>query len=129
MMLRKYMSLIGIGSARVDLIIDKNKYRAGETVTGRFKLMGGTVEQQIRRIECDFVKTNNHTEEEETIGTVTILTSQQIDSGEHSQASFQFTLPSDIELTTQNISYHFKSKLIFDEGVKSLDFDPIFIIE
>lgn len=129
MMLRKYMSLMGIGSAQVDLIINKNIYRQAETVEGHFNLIGGTVEQKIKRIECDLIKMNPVTEAEEVIDSVTILTAQQIESGEHSQIEFQFMLPKSIEYTSQTVSYHFKTKLIFNEGVKSLDHDPIFIVD
>lgn len=129
MILRKYMSLMGIGSAQVDLIIDKNRYRRAEMVNGRIHIIGGTVEQQIKRIECDFVKTNPIMETEEIIDSVTILTKQQIDSGEKSHFEFHFQLSDDLEKTSQSSSYHFKTKLIFNEGVKSLDHDPIFIVD
>lgn len=129
MILRKYMSLMGIGSAQVDLIIDKNRYRRAEMVNGRIHIFGGTVEQEIKRIECDFVKTNPITETEEIMDSVTILTKQQIESGEKSHFEFHFQLSDDLEKTSQSSSYHFKTKLIFNEGVKSLDHDPIFIVD
>ncbi|WP_147534774.1 sporulation protein [Bacillus marasmi] len=128
MMLRKYMSLMGIGSAQVDLIINKNIYRQAETVKGYFNVMGGTVEQKIKRIECDLIKMNPHTETQEIIDSITILSTQEIESGGQNRIEFQFTLPKSIDKTSQTVSYHFKTKLIFDEGVKSLDHDPIFIV-
>lgn len=129
MILRKYMSLMGIGSAQVDLVIDKNRYRQAEVVNGCFHVIGGTVEQQIKRIECDLVQNSLMEEKEVIIGSVTILTKQQIDSGEKSHFEFHFQLPDDLEKSSQAISYYFKTKLIFDEGIKSLDHDTIFIVD
>jgi sporulation-control protein len=123
------MSLMGIGSAQVDLIINKNIYRQAEMVKGRFKLMGGTVQQQIKRVECDLVKMNLISDSEEVIGSVTFLSDLQIDTGEQSHLDFEYQLPEMIENTSHTVSYHFKTKLIFDEGVKSLDHDPIFIVD
>lgn len=127
MMLRKYMSLLGIGSAKVDLIIDENVYRPGEIVNGYFLLKGGTIEQKIKRIESDLVQINKSLDTEKVIGSTTILTSQQIDSEEQSKTPFTFLLPESLEDTTPDVSYRFKTRLIFNEGVKSLDQDHITI--
>jgi sporulation-control protein len=127
MMLRKYMSLLGIGSAKVDLIIDENVYRPGELVNGYFLLKGGTIEQKIKRIESDLVQINKLLDTEKVIGSTTILTSQQIDSEEQSKTPFTFLLPESLEDTTAEVSYRFKTRLIFNEGVKSLDQDHITI--
>ncbi|MEK3646088.1 sporulation protein [Aeribacillus sp. FSL M8-0235] len=40
MLLRKYMSKIGIGSATVDLVLDKETYSPGEKVTGTLYIKG-----------------------------------------------------------------------------------------
>ena len=72
LILRKYMSMLGIGSAKIDLQLPKHEYTPGENVTGTFHIEGGTIEQQIRRIECDLVMTTSE-ETEEVIGTSTIL--------------------------------------------------------
>ena len=48
MILRKYMALIGIGSAKIDLILEKVSYKPGEQVKGYFMVKGGTIEQQLR---------------------------------------------------------------------------------
>ena len=127
MMLRRYMSLLGIGSAKVDLIIDKLKYKLNEEVTGYFQLYGGTIEQQIKRIECDLVRTNRKLENEIIIESITIHIPQQIEPWDKNKLPFSFQLPSDIQNTNNEVMYHFKTKLIFNEGVKSLDHDYIFI--
>ncbi|KKB33880.1 sporulation protein [Bacillus thermotolerans] len=44
-MIKKWLSRIGIGSARVDLALEKLEYMPGEVVTGQFLLIGGAVER------------------------------------------------------------------------------------
>ncbi len=127
MLLRRYMSLLGIGSAKVDLIIDKIKYKPNEVVTGYFQIYGGTIEQQIKQIECELVQTNRKLENETIIETIAIHLPQQIEPLETSKLRFRFQLPNCIKNTNNEVVYHFKTKLIFDEGVKSLDHDYIII--
>lgn len=127
MLLRRYMSLIGIGSAKVDLITDKIKYKPNEVVTGYFQIYGGTIEQQIKQIECELVQTNRKLENETIIESVTIHIPQQIEPWEKNKLPFRFQLPNSIKNTNNEVVYHFKTKLIFDEGVKSMDHDYIII--
>ena len=48
LILRKYMSMLGIGSAKIDLQLPKLQYTPGENVSGIFLIEGGTIEQQIK---------------------------------------------------------------------------------
>lgn len=128
MILRKYMSLLGIGSATIDLKLNQTKLQAGDCVTGHFHIQGGTIEQQLKRIECDLVMMNEEENKEETIESTTIFTTQMIESQEENQLQFRFTLPADLEKSSSTIKYRFKTKMIFDAGVKSEDQDLIYII-
>ncbi|MBM7703456.1 sporulation protein [Metabacillus iocasae] len=125
MILRKYMSLLGVGSARIDLLLPKTTYKTGETIYGHFDIKGGTVEQHIKRIDCDLVKVNHHTGAEEIIDTTSILTSTYIYPEQCSKLSFTFQLPSVMEPSTKEFSYQFKTKLTFSKGIESKDMDLI----
>lgn len=48
--LKKAMAGIGIGSARVDAILDNSKVRVGEEVTGFLRIKGGNVPQEIEYV-------------------------------------------------------------------------------
>lgn len=128
MILRKYMSLLGIGSATIDLKLDQTRFQAGECVTGHFHILGGTIEQQLKRIECDLVMKNEDENNEVTLESTTIFTTQLIESQEENQMQFRFTLPIDLEKSSSVIKYRFKTKMVFDAGVKSEDQDLIYII-
>ncbi|OES43490.1 sporulation protein [Domibacillus iocasae] len=128
MMLRKYMSLLGIGSAKIDLILPKETYRPGEQIQAYFFIQGGTVEQQITRIECDLVLENHAEETSKTIETRTILSTRTIAAEELNKVPFTFRLPEVVPVPGRDESYRFKTKLTFDQGTESIDQDWIKIV-
>jgi sporulation-control protein len=122
------MSLLGIGSARIDLILPKDSYYPGEYINGTFLIKGGTIEQQLKRIECDLIMTDPSSRIEKVIDTTTVLTSKLIESDESTQVSFTFKLPDNLPYSSDERFYHFKTRLTFNEGVESKDQDVIHIV-
>lgn len=122
------MSLLGIGSAQIDLILPKDTYEVGEYIEGYFLIKGGTIDQQLRQIDCELIMREQLMGIKEIIDTQTILTSKRIESDEICKISFSFKLPNSISVSSEEISYCFKTKLSFDEGVESRDKDIIRII-
>lgn len=123
------MSLIGIGSAKIDLNLPKTTYRAGEHIKGHFLIKGGIIDQKAKQIECDLIMIKRSTGEEKTIHISTILTSRVIHAEEMHEISFSFGIPSSILTSTEEISYRFETKLSFKKGVESRDQDIIQIIQ
>ncbi|HLO11015.1 MAG TPA: sporulation protein [Pseudoneobacillus sp.] len=128
MILRKYMSLLGVGSARIDLILTNETFQPGEYINGIFLIKGGTIEQQIKRIDCDLMMKELTTGYEKVIDTTTVLTSKLIQAEEMNQISFTFKLPDFIQHSSEERSYYFRTRLTFNEGVKSKDQDVIIIL-
>jgi sporulation-control protein len=128
MLLRKYMSLLGVGSAQIDLILEKDILKPGDYVNGHFLIKGGTIDQQLKQIDCDLVMMDGRTGREEVIDTIAIPTMARIQSDEADQVPFSFLLPTDVPLSTKEISYQFKTKLTFEKGVESWDEDMIEVI-
>lgn len=129
MLLRKYMSLMGVGSAQIDLILEKDVLKPGESVNGQFLIKGGTIDQQLKQIDCDLVMVDEKTELEEVIDTTTIQVKTRIGSEEDEKVPFSFKLPIDVPVTTKAISYHFKTKLTFEQGIESWDEDMIKVVK
>ncbi|MGM0844725.1 MAG: sporulation protein [Bacillota bacterium] len=125
MNLRKYMSLLGMGAARIDLKLPKSDYRPGETVKGIFFIAGGRIEQRINRIECDLVRIDRLQKKESLVDSATILTSTIINAQEESEKNFTFKIPEDLPNSTESIIYQFKTRLLFNEGAESKDQDII----
>lgn len=119
------MSLLGIGSAKIDLILNKETYRPGDPVNGHFYIKGGTIEQQLKRIDCDLVVVDKAEGVEKVIDSKTILSSTRIHSDESNEISFAFQLPASVPVSSEEISYRFNTRLIFNEGIISRDQDII----
>jgi sporulation-control protein len=130
MILRKYMALVGIGSARIDLILEKDTYVPGEQVKGVFMVKGGLIGQQLKRIECDLVMSDdeNQNADEKVVDSITIFTTKYIESNAENHIPFTFRLPHSLHSDCL-VSYRFKSRLAFNEGVESLDHDIITILQ
>ncbi|QGQ47743.1 sporulation protein [Metabacillus sediminilitoris] len=128
MLLRKYMSLLGVGSANIDLVLPKDTYHRGELINGYFYIKGGTIEQKVKRIDCDLVMVNQSTGQEKIVDTAIILSTNVINSEECNKISFTFKLPETIQASSEDITYRFKTRLTFNEGVASNDQDFIQVI-
>jgi len=129
MLLRKYMSLLGVGSAQIDLILEKDVLKPGESVNGQFLIKGGTIDQHLKQIDCALVMVDEKTGAEEVIDTTAIQVKTKIGSEEADKVPFSFKLPIDVPVTTKAISYHFKTKLTFEQGVESWDEDMIKVVK
>lgn len=128
MILRKYMALLGVGSAKIDLILEKDIFNPGEQVKGYFLIKGGTTLQQLKRIDCDLIKIDEETKQEDVVDSITILTTESIASATDNKIPLTFRLPLTVPSTSSNCSYRFKTKLSFKQGIESLDQDIIKII-
>jgi sporulation-control protein len=128
LILRKYMSLIGIGAAKIDLQFPEKEYKAGETIKGLFLIEGGTIEQKLNRIDCDLVKIDKLFKKEQVIRSATVLTSTIIEAQEKSERDFVFKLPDDLEASSESVLYQFKTRLTFNEGVESRDQDFVRVL-
>lgn len=128
MILRKYTSLLGIGSAQVDLILPKETFKREEEIVGYFLIKGGIIEQQIKQIDCDLIRID-HTDNSETIlHSTNMAVAKRIDQNKIEKLSFTFKLAPDIPVSTPKNSYCFRTKLTFDAGVVSTDLDYIKLI-
>ncbi|QED49573.1 sporulation protein [Cytobacillus dafuensis] len=128
MILRKYMALLGIGSAKIDLILEKETYKPGELVKGYFLIKGGTILQELKRIDCDLVINDGAEENEKIVESITILTTKSIQSEAINKIPFTFPLPNSAQVSTGTLSYRFKTRLAFKKGVESYDQDAIRIL-
>jgi sporulation-control protein len=122
------MSLLGVGSATIDLILPKETYQPGEIINGVYMLKGGTIDQKIKRIDCDLVMKDLLTGNEKVIDSSMILLSTRIQAEEDNQLTFTFKLDDQIPYSSEERSFRFKTRLTFSEGVESKDQDIIQII-
>jgi sporulation-control protein len=127
MMLRKFLSKIGVGSAKIDLVLNNNEYRLGEPISGEVRIEGGTVDQVINKIDVDFmvaVKVQD-SEISKLIATIPVSDQFTVRSEERKVIPFTYQLPNDLLLSRRMISYFFKTRLDIAGGVDSFDNDFI----
>jgi sporulation-control protein len=124
------MALLGVGSARIDLILEKDTYVLGEQVKGVFVVKGGLIGQQLKRIDCDLVMSDDENQKAngKVVDSITIFTSKYIDPNTENHIPFIFRIPHSIHVDNL-MSYRFKSRLAFNEGVESFDHDVIKITQ
>jgi sporulation-control protein len=127
MLLRKYVSMFGVGAAKIDLVLPKATFYPGEPLNGYFLLEGGIVKQKLRRIDCDLVLVDKHSNEK-TIDTTTIYKSDELEPDETNKLNFVYRLPKQLKANENGDRYFFKTKLTFDKGVESQDEDWITVI-
>ncbi|CAM3884922.1 sporulation protein [Mesobacillus thioparans] len=129
MLLRKYMSLFGVGSAQIDLVLKKDVLTPGDPVHGKFLIKGGTVAQELQQIECGLVMVDLKTEQEAVLDKIFIDVKTRIQPDGDDEVPFTFQLPTDVPLSNKHISYHFKTKLVFKQGIESWDEDMIKVVK
>lgn len=98
-MLKKWLASVGIGSAKVDTQLENAHLTPGEVVQGKVVIQGGSIDQQVDRINL-FVMTEAVREKEDRkvyekveLGAFSICDAFTIGVGEKKELDFQFILP------------------------------------
>lgn len=127
MLLRKYMSLNGVGSAMIDLILPKDHYQKGEKLQGKFVINGGIVDQLLTKIECQLVMIYQNGKKEEIFDTSVVAITQALETKEKDMYSFVYQIPNDLPAEPAGARFLFRTKLKFEEGQDSVDEDYVTI--
>ncbi|SHE77826.1 sporulation-control protein [Seinonella peptonophila] len=120
----------GIGSARIDLILDKAYVKIGQTVTGKILVTGGKSEQKITGLSVLFCMESAHAKTlaqiEEMIAKITVTKEKfLIKPGEEKVFPFSFLCPESLPVSSPTTKYFFDSNLEIDWGRDSHDRDYI----
>jgi sporulation-control protein len=127
MMLRKIMSKLGVGAAKVDLILHRQQVALGEAIEGEFHIEGGTVEQHINKLEVELLLKVllNGKQFTKRIAVIPITSAFLIQPGEKKTVPFSYKLPMNLPITRNGIQYTFVTRLDIAGGVDTLDHDSI----
>ncbi len=123
------MSKLGIGGARVDLILDRAQYSIGEKLTGTLIVQGGTVEQTIDGITIDMmmdlrIKDKAFTK---SVYTFPVTESFIIYEEERKEFPISFDLPHDLMISSRTVSYYFQTNLKIVQAADHQDHDRVII--
>ena len=102
---KKVLASVGVGSATVDTILDRAHYVAGETMSGRIEITGGSVEQKIDKLIVNVCATYIREADDNEYTDTAVVTqhiipeSFTIGEGEKKTLTFSFQLPEDTPVT------------------------------
>ncbi|ARI78627.1 sporulation protein [Halobacillus mangrovi] len=126
-MITKLLSLLKLGSPKIDLVLDRNEIRPGGTIGGSFHLKGGWTSQKIKRLECDLVKDDKGKKPTMIQPVTTVLMSQTINRKDKKQFPFHCQLPEELNPSSEEVKYRLQTKLVFVDDVKSIDHDELVV--
>jgi len=129
-MWKKFLSKLGIGAAKVDLVLHRPHVRLGETLEGEFLLEGGSVAQQIRKLDV-LLQLDVHAEGKgyrRKAAVIPVASSFTIQPGERKVLPFSYTLPLHLPISCSAVRYTFVTRLDIADGVDAYDQDAIHIL-
>lgn len=128
-MFKKFMASLGIGSAKVNLVLYRSEYRIGEPVSGRFLIQAGNTDQQVDQIYVHFNMniSQNDKVQQYRIGSVTLPGMTILAGSGQTEIPFAYQIPWKIPLSRTGIQYYFSSGLDFDNAVDPSDKDFVTI--
>ncbi|MDT2046394.1 sporulation protein [Priestia flexa] len=127
-MLKKIFAKMGVGAAKVDLILNESTYTLGEHVEGKIKVQGGKVEQHINFINVELwmeVRGRNGEFHTHKVTSIPTVSSFLIREGEEQEWGFKYELPMNIPISASNCSYFFQTHLDIEGGADAKDRDAI----
>jgi sporulation-control protein len=133
-MFKTVLAALGIGAARIDLVLDQNSVMMGQNVTGKLLLQGGETPQEIEgltvefRVRSQFEHDDNPVYVNELIRKVPILEEKfSIQPGETKEYPFFFTCPEFLPVSSVRTHYFFQTNLEIDHAVDATDRDRIHV--
>ncbi|AKU26927.1 Sporulation-control protein spo0M [Geobacillus stearothermophilus] len=129
-MWKKFLSKLGIGAAKVDLVLHRPHVRLGETLEGEFLLEGGSVAQHIRNLDV-VLQLEVHAEGKayrKTAAVIPVASSFTIQPGERKVLPFSYALPLHLPISRPTVRYTFVTRLDIADGADAYDQDAIHIL-
>lgn len=126
-MFKKFMAKMGVGSAKIDLVLHKSEYTLGDVIEGELIMQGGAVEQYINKVDVAFMlalrtKKNEH---RQAVATIPFSCRFNLGAGERKVLPFTYQLPKDLLISSHTVAYYFTTNLDIAAGVDSQDNDYI----
>ena len=127
-MFSKLMCRFGIGATKIDLVLNKKEFCPGDVIKGEYELTGGRVEQKLKRIETDLLQYDQNSDRSSVLHHNTILSSSTMKANEQRTIHFSCRLSDAFPPSSETVSYKFVTRLVFDDGVNSVDHDEFQIL-
>jgi sporulation-control protein len=132
--MKKILSSVGIGAAKVDTQLHGDEFRAGEKISGEIVITGGNIEQEISSVYISVMTTyekevdDNKVTKNATIVQEKLFDSMKIAAGEMKVVPFEMGLPTDTPVTVGNSKVWVQTGLDIKNAVDPQDRDYIKVI-
>lgn len=133
-MIRKALFATGVlNGATIDLVLDKEKCHPGDTITGKFVLKGGSVDQKISELYGEIIIKVCKDGKWETWsvhgGKVIIVQKSFIlNAYESKEIEFEEVLPLTMPISDDCVKYYIETKLVIDEDKDGKDIDEFKVV-
>jgi sporulation-control protein len=125
------LASVGIGSAKVDTVLEKSAYYPGEEVRGVVRIKGGSVEQHVEGIQLSVMTTyvqevnDSRINKNAEINSIRVSQPQTIGVEEFKEIPFAFTLPLNTPLTIGRTPVWIKTTADIQSALDPSDADHI----
>jgi sporulation-control protein len=125
------LASIGIGSAKVDTVLEKSSYYPGEEIRGVVRIQGGSIEQRLDGIQLSVMTSylrevnDSKIHQSAEISVIRIAQPQTIAIQEFKEIPFSFVLPRNTPLTLGRVSVWIKTAADIQSAVDPSDEDRI----
>lgn len=134
-MFKALFASLGVGGAKIDLILEKHTITMGEEVKGKIVLKGGESDQEIEGLSVDFCLASSYEQDDlyrnvdETIATVHITSDPfTIYPDQVKEFPFSFTCPMYLPVSSVNTRYFFQTNLEIKYAVDAKDRDFVDVL-
>ncbi len=134
-MLKNLLAKVGIGSAKVDTVLENMTLTQGDIAQGTVRIQGGNVDQDINRVTISVMTTakDDDIHMDVAIGSIHINSPMKLAAGQQLEIPFSFKLPSETPITSiaagKNTSKVWvATELDIESGLDSTDRDYLTVL-
>lgn len=133
--IKRMLASVGIGSAKVDTVLEKSAYYPGETVRGKVYIQGGDIKQQVDRIYLHLMteyirkRGDDKVRERGMIASFPISEPLVLAPNEKKEILFSFELPLETPMTIYRTKVWVHTGLEIKSSIDPSDHDDITILE
>ncbi len=131
---KKIAAKIGIGSAQVETVLDKDTYRIGDVITGKVYIKGGHTKQEIDEVNIYVMTKYVMEQDDKRIPNVSTIVSHHVVSDltvlpkEEHEYDISFRLPLDTPVTAGGVKVWIQTGAEIEDGADSKDRDFIQVL-
>lgn len=134
MVFRSILASLGVGAAKIDLVLTTDQIEMGQQVDGKIIMVGGDVQQRIEGLFVDFMLNSRFSKGDQTIFVnerieriVVFKDEFVIKPGQTLELPFSFRCPEYLPVSSVNTRYYFQTNLEIKSGIDSKDRDFIIV--